>query len=249
MSERDFEAEARAEGWVPREEFKGDSAKWVDAETFVKRGEEILPIVNAKNRKLSEEVDELRKQLEDVKSGNAKFREFHERAIARERQERDVLIKQLEAERRKAIDEGDGAKFDEADKRLNQLRAQPQTEPEQSPEVKAWLAENPWYESDELLAALADGLSPKLARERPDLVGKRAFLDELTKLVKAKAPDKFENPNRQRAVTEDTTTRGTQGKGRTWEDLPEADRKVAEQFIRTIPGFTKEQYLADYIWD
>ena len=39
---RDIEAEARKHGWRPKEEFKGDPARWTDAETFVKRADEVM---------------------------------------------------------------------------------------------------------------------------------------------------------------------------------------------------------------
>jgi hypothetical protein len=251
MSEtRDYETEAKAEGWVPQPEFKGPPERWVDAETFVKRGEEILPIVNAKNRKLSEEVQELRKTVDDLKLGNSQFREFHEQAIARERQQRDAAIKELEAAREKAVTDGNGAAFSEADRRLKALQAQPPpSKPQLSDAQRAWLAENRWYETDPVLRAVADGLSDALARERQDLLGKRDFLDELTKRVKAEMPHKFENPNRTRSVVEDTQQKGGNGKAKTYENLPADAKAACDRFTRTIPGFTKDKYLASYQWD
>jgi hypothetical protein len=250
MSERDFEAEAKAEGWVPLDAWKGDPAKHVDAETFVKRGEEILPIVNAKNRKLAETVEELRKTVDDLKVGNSQFREFHEQSIARERQAKEAAIAQLEAVRKKAITDGDGEAFDRADKQLTQLRTQPAKQPGLTDGQKAWLAENPWYQSDRVLTALADGMADGLATERPELVGKPEFLNELTKRVKAEMPHKFENPNRQRATVEDTQQRGgANGKARTYENLPADAKTACDRFVRTIPGYTKERYVSEYAWD
>lgn len=247
--ERNFEAEAKADGWVPLDAWKGDPAKHVDAETFVKRGEEILPIVNAKLRRRDEEVQELRRTVDDLKLGNSQFREFHEKTVARERQERDAAIAQLEAVRKKAITDSDGEAFDRADRRIQELRAQPVKKPELNEGQRAWLAENPWYQSDKTLRALADGMSDDLATERPDLVGRREFLDELAKRVKAEMPHKFENPNRQRSVVEDTQNRGGgNGKAKTYENLPAEAKTACDRFVRTIPGFTKERYVAEYDW-
>ena len=36
----EIEQEAITLGWVPQDQFKGDPAKWTDAETFVARGKE-----------------------------------------------------------------------------------------------------------------------------------------------------------------------------------------------------------------
>src|SRR5687768_16654653 len=48
------EDKARRMGWRPRAEYGGDPTRWVDAETFVRRGDEILPFVQANNRKLEQ---------------------------------------------------------------------------------------------------------------------------------------------------------------------------------------------------
>lgn len=249
MEERDFEQEARAEGWVPKEEFKGDESKWVDAETFVKRGEEILPIVNAKNRKLVGEIEELQKTVEELKLGNSQFREFHEKEIEKQKRQRDEAIRELEAARKKAITDGDGEAFEKADKALSEVKSEPDQKNQLSDDQKAWLAENRWYEEDDTLQAVADGLSGVLAKRRPDLVGKRAFLDELTKLVREEMPHKFENPNRQKQTVEDSRPKGKTGGGKTLDDMPEADRKTFERFKKTIPGFDLERAVKNYFED
>jgi len=38
-------AEAKRQGWVPEDEFNGPEGKWVDAETFVKKGKEDQRII------------------------------------------------------------------------------------------------------------------------------------------------------------------------------------------------------------
>ncbi len=35
MSTNEVETQALAMGWIPEEKFRGDKAKWVDAETYV----------------------------------------------------------------------------------------------------------------------------------------------------------------------------------------------------------------------
>ena len=51
----DVEARARDMGWSPRDSWRGKAEDWIDAETFVKRGTEILPILRAKSRGSSDE--------------------------------------------------------------------------------------------------------------------------------------------------------------------------------------------------
>jgi len=49
-------AEAKRQGWVPEEEFNGPEGKWVDAETFVKKGKEINALLRKDNEFLKREV-------------------------------------------------------------------------------------------------------------------------------------------------------------------------------------------------
>ncbi len=58
MSEPQVEQEARALGWVPQEEFKGDAERWVDAEAFVDRGKHIMPILQKNNERLQAQLRE-----------------------------------------------------------------------------------------------------------------------------------------------------------------------------------------------
>jgi hypothetical protein len=39
-------------GWTAKEKFRGDPERWVDAATFVKNGEESLPILRERLRTL-----------------------------------------------------------------------------------------------------------------------------------------------------------------------------------------------------
>src|SRR3990172_12212288 len=68
MAETDeVEKEARQLGWTPKEEWKGNPEKWIDAKAFVERGQEIMPILRSNNKRLQQEVSELRGELGKVK--------------------------------------------------------------------------------------------------------------------------------------------------------------------------------------
>jgi len=60
------EEEARAQGWVGKDEFRGSDDDWVDADTFVKRGKEIMPILRKNNEKLLKELGEAKKAAEEA---------------------------------------------------------------------------------------------------------------------------------------------------------------------------------------
>lgn len=243
----DFESQAREDGWVPKEEWKGDTSRWVDAKTFVERGQTFLPIVQAKFRKSLDTIDVLKKEVDELKSGNKEFREFHEKVLAREQKEREKLITELEAQRQKAITDGDGEAFSRADKKLQEARSEPPKKPGVSPETQAWLTENAWYTTDPVMKAVADGLSDLVAAENPGLKGK-PFLDKLGEKVREQMPHKFQNARRETSTTEDHGRKSASKKARTYDDLPADARKACDRFTKTIPGFTKEAYLSQYDW-
>lgn len=247
-SEVDFEAQAKEDGWMPQSEWKGDPARWVDAKTFVERGQQFLPIVQAKFRKSLEKIDALSAEVSELKEGNKQFLQFHEQTLAKEKKERERVIAELESERKKAITEGDGDAFDRADKKLQEAKTAPPAKPAgPSPDMQAWLVENPWYTTDKKMQKIADGLSDVLAEENPTLKG-RAFLDKLAELVKAEMPHKFQNARREASTTENHERKTPSKTGRTYEDLPEDAKAACDKFVKTMPGFTKEAYLAHYDW-
>lgn len=67
-------AEARQLGWVPQEEFRGDQSRWVDADSFVKRGHEVMPILKANNARLMGEVTSLKATLTEATQAIAQLR-------------------------------------------------------------------------------------------------------------------------------------------------------------------------------
>lgn len=62
-----LEKEARVFGWVPKEDFRGSEDDWVDADTFVKRGKEINPILRKNNELLMKRLDEKAREIDTIK--------------------------------------------------------------------------------------------------------------------------------------------------------------------------------------
>ena len=91
------EKEARLFGWVPKEEFRGSETDWVDADTFVKRGKEINPILRKNNELLMKRLDEQAKQLESLKSDTEEWKKFQKDAFDRKQTELQAQIAELKA--------------------------------------------------------------------------------------------------------------------------------------------------------
>ena len=86
------EVEQRAveTGWRPLTEWTGAPDRWVDAETWVRRGEEMLPILKANNRKLEQELARTRSEIsqlvQSVQEGQESIKalkEYHDEDVRR----------------------------------------------------------------------------------------------------------------------------------------------------------------------
>jgi hypothetical protein len=238
--QRDYEAEAKAQGWAPEEQWRGKPEDFKTAEEFVKAGESIPAILKSK-------VDKLESRVEQLLDSNKKLNEMSQRTLQKERKEKENLIAELEEARKQAITEGDGDAFDRADKQINDLKRE-DIPPEQKldPMAKNWLDNNPWYESNGTLAAYADGLADRLVAQ--GYTGK-AYFDELTKRVHDTFPDEFGNKNRDKPSLVESGTPSSPSSKRTFDNLPSDAKEAFAQFAKDIPGLTKEQFVEQYDWD
>lgn len=64
----EVEARAREMGWSPKEQWRGNPEHWIDAATFVQRGEQVLPILQANLRQRDTQVVTLRQEQLKLKT-------------------------------------------------------------------------------------------------------------------------------------------------------------------------------------
>ena len=121
-----FESEARAQGWVAADEFRGSESDWVDAETFVRRGKEIMPILRKNNEKLLKELGEAKKDAAEVREAAKEFREFQKQQFERKTKELESQLEQLKQAKREAITQGDGDRAIAIDDAMDELKEQRQ---------------------------------------------------------------------------------------------------------------------------
>lgn len=105
------ETEASAIGWTPKEKFRGDPEKWVDAQTFLDRGHQIMPILRKTNERLEAELRETKGAVTALKQTAAELQEslktMTDFQAAEVKRQVDERIKQLRADKSAAIKEGD----------------------------------------------------------------------------------------------------------------------------------------------
>lgn len=245
--ERDYEAEARAEGWKPESEWTGDEPPkrgFVDAKTFVENGERVGSLLRAK-------VERLEGQLDQVTATAQEFREYSQQQMRRQQEEAAQKIADLERKAAKAIDEGDGAAWADADRQLQQERANATTAEDpaaaaHNANAQAFLRDNPWYRTDPDMQAYADGIAPQL--DAQGLTG-QAFFNELARKTNEFFSQRQSTSSTTSPVEQGAASTSTAVKPRSYEALPAADRAQCDRFVSTIPGYTKEQFVAEYDWD
>lgn len=248
-----YEDLARQWGWKPKAEFKeGDNKHFVDAEEFVKNEHNINRVVLEKNEALKNKVTELGKTVNDIHEYHKKAREA----------EISKLKAQLEEERKQAILESDIEKVDQVEKNIKDLdKEKISDEPQnQNKEVFAeWHGKNEWYEKNTELSEIADAIARSERDKNPDVT----ITEVLSKIDKTIKP-LLENKTAQKESTSNTSDKGehvmneaavaggvsnigrTSGNEMSFEELPQLAKETCQRFEKTIPKFTREQFLKDY---
>ena len=254
----DVEERAKLQGWVPKEEFKGDPERWTSAEDYVERADHIVPIMKKQNKKYEEQ---LKKQGDDLASTKAEISNLKETlrkvvSINEKVSEREYnrAIETIKKEQEVAINEQDGAKFRQLENdKDNLIKNKPErvniespTQPAENPAWQAWVAKNDWYNDDPDLKNYSDYTATIVQRENPQLVGEE-FYEAVKNRVKAAMPHKFENPNRQEAsaVVGGDIQGKTEPKKKGYNSLPQEAKQACDNFV--AEGLmTKEEYVKDY---
>lgn len=247
--ESEIEEKARKMGHVPKDQFKGDPDKWVDAQTFVERGENHVPILRKQIARQQEKLDALNKTIKE-------FSEYHTKT---EQRAYERAYKELKAAQIQAVANADQTAFVELDQQISELQAEAATkvipqvkdeakEPEQHPDFVPWQASNSWYGKDKEMSEYADAIGAYIARTKPGYSYSEA-LKETTEKVKKEFPDKFTNPKRNSAASVESSQPSTKKGGKTFADLSKEQRTIWERWNRDGIKITKEEYVKSQFED
>lgn len=253
-----IEDQARQLGWVPKEEFRGPEGQWKDAETFVRDGEEILPVLRANSKKLAHNLDQAMRKittLEQTIQSNQEaieaMREHHTQsmAMALENQRRE-----LTSQIRDARNEGDVELEDKLRDQLDEVKEQqreikakkdepkPKVEPEApnpevDPQFVLWHADNSWFGKDKKLTAFANGVATSMRQDPANnhLVG-RAFYDAVAKEVRETFPDDFPEASTHDRMEGSRGGSRSGGRGKSYNDLPADAKAACDRFGQRLVG-------------
>lgn len=228
-----IEAEARAQGWVPKEEYTGDPEKWRGPKEFVERGE-----LFGKIDHMGKELKETRKALKMLQDHHTKVRET----------EYNRALTELKALQKKHLEEGNSDGYLETTELLTDLKAEQkarevvqQNVPNQpDPRFINWVSANKWYEKDAEMRKYADTLGAGYAASNPG-IDPEEVLQYVTKEVRTRFSTKFVNPNREKPSTVEGASTGAANKSSF--ELTDEERKVMNTFVRA-GVMSKEDYIA-----
>jgi hypothetical protein len=250
--------EASDQGWVPQDKYKGNPDHWVDAETFVKKGREIMPILRKNNETLLKELRSTKEQLNSFKQTADEFKKFQTEAHAKKVSDLEAQLANLKVAKREALEQGDHDRviaIDDAvdivkdrQREAKEAAKAPPPPPVQQgvdPTLQAWLDRNEWFGQDVKKTQRVNALGAALKQANPNLQGP-AFLEALD----AEIEEVLGSQSRQRPVSpvEGGNRPGGVGNSKhSYANLP-ADAKAACDRFVSQKLMTKEEYLNTYDW-
>jgi hypothetical protein len=258
--------EAESQGWVPKERFRGHENDWVDAEVFVKRGREILPILRKNNENLMKDLSATREQLKDFREAAEEFKKFQRDSYERKANEYEKRIVEIRESRAQAISDGDGQKVNALDDALDEAKDSLK-EAKQAvkdvvsaptevvapaaidPSLQVWLDRNTWFGQDKRMTGMVNGIGESLRLEFPSLKG-QPFLDKLDEVLSEEFPGKFgKSKSSPRSPVESGSGRASRGSSgsRSYDNLPPDAKTACDKFVKQ-KLMTKDEYVTSYDW-
>jgi hypothetical protein len=228
------EQDARTQGWVPKEDFTGDEALWIDAAEFVRR-RPLFDKIDRQNR----ELKEVRKTLDQLAAHHAQVRELeYKRALADLKTQKATAFEEGDASRIVEIDDQiDAVKEQQKAHKVEQAQAVQREAAQVHPEFEAWTNRNTWYESNPIMKAAADTIGRDLAGK----MDRAEVLKEVEKRIRQEFPHKFTNPNREKPGAVESTS--PKGKKSDVDYSPsDFERQVAKRFVRQGVFKNEDEY-------
>jgi hypothetical protein len=241
-------AEARQLGWVPQAEFRGDKSRWVDADQFVERGHQIMPILRQNNAQLKQQLDGTNAKLKEALDA---IEELKTTSVEITKERVAAAKREVMAGIRKAREDGNVEVEDELTDRLGDLKAAEAAADKPAPARKetpadqvdpafvAWQAtpEGAFFGVDRRKTALAMAIAQdlKLDPQTSHLSG-LAFYKKVAAEVEAMVnPKQEKEPDEQRSKVEGSRGGGSGGGGngaareKSYKDLPAEARAACDR--------------------
>jgi len=252
------EKRARVMGWRPREEFKGDPDKWVDAVQFAENADKSLPLAKAEARRALElaersaaEAGQLRETVKRLTAFNAKIEEdAYNRAREQLRRELIEARHSFDADKELQVeDQLRALDYEQRTRATPQQREPEPAAPRVDPEVAGWLedAGKTWGKNPRAVQ-VSQVVAQELRNNGEDSTGV-AFLEKVKHSMRKEFPQFFDGMTNERRSNPPPVASGAgaapRSKGKTFADLP-ADAKQACRDYVNRKYMTEAQYVKEY---
>ena len=240
----EVEEKARRMGWKPQDEYKGAPDRWTDAESFVKVGEERIPVMKENYRKLEEGYKTLEQKV--------KAQEDYQKHMAKVQYER--AIKDLREQKKVAVEEADTEKYEKLEKQEEQIQSDYSPKQSETPripdEVSNWIARNTWYQNP-MLASKAAEVENKILQEEAFKSSDDPFyqplntaerLEEVSKRIRTEFR---KEPQRKLPAVEGARTESSKKAAKTYNDLPTEAKDACNAYV-SKGILSREEYVKDY---
>lgn len=243
----DYITEAKRFGWTDKEDFAGKPEHWVDAETFVKRSQEVMPILKAQNRALVKRLDAMERE---GKKAAEFFSKSEQRAYER-------ALTEIRAEQEAAVESGDVEAHRAASKKLDQLEKPEALKPDEiTPEQRAedlgdWGKANKWYATNAVMKSYADAQAGFLAGKKGGYLD-RADLDTVSEKVRAKFEDEYPEAfgtgpkPKPRSPVEGVQPGRGKSNGNAYADLPPEAKAMCDKWVKNGQIKSREDYVKGF---
>lgn len=159
MSDEEAESKAHTLGWRPKEEFSGDPEKYTDAKTFLRKANDNIPMLRENYRKVEAQNQKFQEQLETL---SKEVSIFNQRLEDAERRGYEKAVRDIELQQRQAAMTGDLDKYDELQKKKDELAEKSDVTYTTAPQTKGtggmsmndeialqvFQMQNPWFRTD-----------------------------------------------------------------------------------------------------
>jgi len=228
------EEKAIEQGWIPKEEFDGDEAEFIDAPEFVRRGE-----LFGKIEKQSKELKAVRQALDAFRTHHSKVKEMeYERAL-----------KTLKEARREATATGDHERALAIEDKIDEVKAEKETISRESqatqvqeddtytPQFEAWVSRNDWYENNKVMRKAADAIGKDFHESG---YSPTEVLSMVEKEIRKEFAHKFTGSGVRRPTAVEGSTRGAPTKDDFAMTSDEID--IMRKIVAVTPGYTEADY-------
>jgi len=236
-TEDPIESLAKEMGWQGKESFKGDDTNFVDAEEYIRKGQDIQD-------SMRKSLKDQKHQMVDMSGSLDELKQHNERVFKAEVGRLEKELAGLKAKKKTAIEEADVNEVDKIDEQIDAVKEsiEPPSQTKQSVNSKfdEWVKDNDWYKSDKEMSEYADTVADK--HEGAPFARVATMVE---KQVKEMFPDKFaatktspSAPRVEAARKRAATSKFTKA------DLTGSQKNIMSQFIKQ--GIMSEkEYIAD----